>query len=75
MMFNDIEDSNGHGTQVLALRAHDAAHVIAVKVLVSNGSGWRMADVVECVVWRWRRGPRLVAEFMSLPITNDQLRI
>ena len=47
MMFNDIEDSNGHGTQVLALRAHDAAHVIAVKVLVSNGSGWRMADTAD----------------------------
>ena len=42
MMFNDIEDSNGHRTQVLALRAHDAANVIVVKVLVSNGSGWRL---------------------------------
>ena len=56
-MFNDVdEDSNGHRTHcagAIVLRAHGvskAANIIAVKVLVSNGSR-SMADVVECVVY------------------------
>jgi hypothetical protein len=42
MMFNniDLEDSNSHGTQVLALCVHNAETIIAVKVLISNGSRW-----------------------------------
>ncbi|KAI9061436.1 hypothetical protein FKP32DRAFT_1613077 [Trametes sanguinea] len=54
---NDVdEDGNGHGTHcagTIASRQYGvakAAHVIAVKVLGSNGSG-TMSDVVGGVVW------------------------
>ncbi|OBZ69847.1 hypothetical protein A0H81_10084 [Grifola frondosa] len=54
---NDVdEDGNGHGTHcagTIASRKYGvakAAHVIAVKVLGSNGSG-TMSDVVGGVVW------------------------
>ncbi|KZT03928.1 uncharacterized protein LAESUDRAFT_728628, partial [Laetiporus sulphureus 93-53] len=50
------EDANGHGTHcagTIASRKYGvakAAHIIAVKVLGSNGSG-TMSDVVEGVAW------------------------
>jgi cerevisin len=54
---NDVdEDGNGHGTHcagTIASRKYGvakAAHVIAVKVLGSNGSG-SMSDVVSGVLW------------------------
>ena len=75
------EDSNGHGTHcagAIALRAHGvskAANIIAVKILVSNGSR-SMTDVVECVVWAASQAaPKATAaraEFATTGKTNHK---
>jgi cerevisin len=79
---NDIdEDGNGHGTHCAGTIASfkygvaKAAHVIAVKVLGTNGSG-SMSDVVAGVVWATtsaaEKAAAALAEFKATGTTTHK---